>query len=544
MKVAPKKSFLKRGEGIARFEKNKENILKEPNKNPAHESMEQFPQKVSFSNQRRLSLPTFNENEKLQIKKQFSLKKQGSSSDLAASKVKKFIPTSSSLTNGKKKDHAQKEKLDEIKNSTDEGIQSDINVAELATKGESPHKYSNDRNGGNQQTDREGKTEVLPPVEEFQGRDSNKDFSLHILERQQSTRVCSQPQNQTGSSFSHENMERQNQGQEVGQEVDKKHKASSNDQPSFNNTPQLENLSAYKSQALHQSTEICQKWSEKKQNKNLANIKEPRKILDWKNPNIGFKKVNDRIVQVISDNPLCHGGNFRHQENKDHNVHGFANTGLASFAGNKHSMDSLLKSNSQHCRDANVSVYDLAPESNGLKSQPQQPTTGETPHNSVCVGKSLDLSDEADYASDAPSGVDEMGVTFQMSQHFTRCKPAPGMSLVKCNVVSSTSSSESECSELRSPLPRRYPSQYNRSTRNKNKSMRRKSNFVKRNGCSFVKNHICGMMDSELVQDSAPLTAQELSPTLNCKPNISRTSDLSQQVKTNSANVQGMCTCN
>ncbi|XP_078261302.1 uncharacterized protein LOC144596625 isoform X2 [Rhinoraja longicauda] len=534
VKVGPKKSFLKRGEGIARFEKNKENNLKEPNKNPAHESMEQFPQKVSFSNQRRLSLPTFNENEKLQIKKQFSLKKQGNSSDLAASKVKKFTPTNSSLTNSKTKDHAQKEKLDEIKNSTDEGIQSDINVAELATKGEFPHKFSNDKNGGNQQTNRESKTGVLPPVEEFQGRDSNKDFNLHIPERQQSTRVCSQLQNQTGSSFSHEYMERQNQGQEVGQEVAKKHKASSNDQPSFNNTPQLENLSMYKSEALQQSTEIPQKWSEKEQNKNLADIKEPRKIFDWKNPNIGFKKVNDRIVQVISDNPLCHSANFRHQESKDHNIRGFANTGLAPFAGNKHSKDSLLKNNSEHC--ANVSVFDLALESNGLK--PQQPTAGGTPHNSVWVGKSLDSSDEADYASDAPSGVEEMGVTFQTSQHFTCCKPAPGMSPVKCNVVSSTSSSENERSELVSPLPRRYPSQYNRSTRNKNKSMRRKLNFAKRNGNNFVKNQICATMESELVQDSVPLIAQELSPTLHCKPNISRTSDLSQQVKTNSTIVQ------
>ncbi|GCB60064.1 hypothetical protein scyTo_0012672 [Scyliorhinus torazame] len=157
VKVAPKKSFLKRGEGIARFEKNKENVFKEQSRSPICDSTKQFPRKVRFSSQRRLSLPMLTENEKLQIKKQSTLQKQVNSSVLVASKTKKSASNENFTANVRMKDQRQKEKLDEIKNSTDEGIQSDINVTELTIIIESPHKHSDDRKGGSQQIEQESK---------------------------------------------------------------------------------------------------------------------------------------------------------------------------------------------------------------------------------------------------------------------------------------------------------------------------------------------------------------------------------------------------
>ncbi|XP_069788220.1 centromere protein J-like isoform X3 [Narcine bancroftii] len=532
VKMAPKKSFLKCGEGIARFEKNKENVLKEQNKNSVHELMQQFPKQSRFSNQRRLSLPTFNEKEKLQVKKQSVLSKQGHGSDLVTSKTNKLFSTSSFLTNIKKKDHIQKEKQDEIKNSTDEGIQSDINVAELATKGESIHKHTNDRNGGNQQMEQEKKTGDLSPLEESQGRNNvRKYLNLSDLERQQLTGVDSQSQNQTSNNFSHGNGERQNQDQEIGQSVENQLQQCSNDQPFFNNTPQLECLSLYKPEALNQSPELTQAQLEKAQNKNSADIKEPRKMLDGKDSNIGFKKVNDRIVQVTSDNGPYHSANFRNWENKNENMHGFSGYNLCKRG--------LLQNNIEHCEDCSIRAHGLGPESNSLKSKLQQSSTEEILHNFPCTGKSLDMSDDADYASDGPSGVEEMGMAFQTSQHFTCFKSSAGMPPVKCNSLSSSNSSENEPSEHKSPLSKRYPLQYNRPLRNKNKTTRRKSSSSKKIRSSFMKNQMCGTTESELVQSSAPVLADKLSPALNYEPNVSTISDLSQQMKTNSLNVQG-----
>ncbi|XP_072122059.1 uncharacterized protein [Mobula birostris] len=538
VKVAPKKSFLKRGEGIARFEKNKENILKEQKRNPDHESVDQLPKKVRFCNQRRLSLPSFNEYKKLQINKQSALKKQVSSLELVESKTKKFVSTSSSITNSKRKELKQKEKQDEIKNSTDEGIQSDINVPELSTKVESPCKYSNERNSGSQRIVQESTTGDVRPVGESQGRaNASKDLSLHILERQQLIRAGPESQSQTNSSVSHGSVERQSQGQEVEQNVANSLQGSSNDQPPFNSTNQQECPSMNKSETLDWSTELPQEQSEQKQN-NLTNIKDPRKMQSGKGPNIGFKKVNDKIVQVTSDNLPCHRASFRTQEGKDHNMHSFANTGLIPLVDYKHSMHGYFKSNNEHCGVSNVRAYGVDPDSNGLNSQLQQPPTDEILHNSVCSGRSLDLSDDADYASDAPSGTEELGMAFQNSQHFTDCKSTAGMAPVKCNTPSSTTSSESETSDLKPPSSRRYPSQYNRPTRNKTKTARKKLNFAKKNISNFVANEKCGTQQSDLVQLSCHVLAQQLSPALSVAQNASKTSDHSHQMKTNSGSVQ------
>ncbi|XP_072907745.1 uncharacterized protein [Hemitrygon akajei] len=532
VKVAPKKSFLKRGQGIARFEKNKENILKEQKRNPGHESVDQLPKKVRFCNQSQLSLPAFNEYKKLQMKKQVS------SPELVEPRTKKFVSTSSSITNSKRKDHKQKEKQDEVKNSTDEGIQSDINVTELSTKVESPRKYANGGNSGSQHIAQESTTGDVPPVGESQGRANiSKDLSLHILERQQLIRDGPESQSQTNGSVSHGSVERQSQGQEIGQNVANKLPGSSNDQPPFNSTNQQECPSMNKSETFDWNTELPQEQSEQKQN-NLTNIKDPRQTQSWKGPNIGFKKVNDKIVQVTSDNLPCHGASFRTQEGKDHNMHSFANTGLMPLVDYKHSMHGYFKRTNEHCGVSNVRACGVDPDSNGLKSELQQPPTVEILHNSVCSSRSLDLSDDADYASDAPSGLEEMGMAFQTLQHFTRRKSTAGMSPVKCNTPSSSTSSESETSDLKSPSSRRYPSLYNRPTRNKAKTVRKKSNFAKKNTSNFVANQKCGTQQSDVVQPSCHVLAWQLSPALSCEQNASKTSDHSHQMKTNSGSVQ------
>nr|XP_008173802.1 centromere protein J-like isoform X5 [Chrysemys picta bellii] len=62
-KVTPRKSFLKRGEGIARLEKNKENLVKEQAKHP---------RRVSFDYQNLFSLPRQQDAGKLQLGKRLN----------------------------------------------------------------------------------------------------------------------------------------------------------------------------------------------------------------------------------------------------------------------------------------------------------------------------------------------------------------------------------------------------------------------------------------------------------------------------------------
>uniref|UniRef100_UPI00398EE012 centromere protein J-like n=1 Tax=Pristiophorus japonicus TaxID=55135 RepID=UPI00398EE012 len=536
--VAPKKSFLKRGEGIARFEKSKENVLKEQNTSLVCESTKQFPGKVSFSNQRRLSLPILNESETLQIKKQATLKKQVSSTVLVASKAKKSVSTGNSLTNGKKKDQMQKEKLDEIKNSTDEGIQSDINVAELVTKVEWTHKYSDDRKDGCQQ--QENETRDLITLEESQGRPTvSRGLSLHIPESQQFIGVNSQLQNQSSSSCSQQGMERQNRGQQIGQNMPNQLLGPSNVQPCFSNTSHLECFSTNRTEAVNQGTEMVQQQAEKDHKEDAANVRDSRKLLDRKGPSIGFKKINDRIVQVTPDGLPCRSTNFRNQDFKTHDMHSVISTGLAVLSSNDHSMDAVLKNNNAHRGEPDTKANSTDTEDDGPKSECHEQPIEIILQNSGQIDKNLDLSDDADYASDAPSGTEEMNATFQTSQHSVHYRSIAGVSLVKHNALSSTSSSENEPLDLKSnTLSRRFPFPYNRPMRNKNKAMRRKSNFAKKSASSFVKNQTCDTTEPNLEQTSTPDLTLQLLPALNSKPKVSINSDLPEQVKTSSVNIQ------
>ncbi|RXM30898.1 Centromere protein J [Acipenser ruthenus] len=89
VKVLPKKSFLKRGEGISRIEKSKENLLKEQRRAP----QAQLPKQVGFTNQRRRSLPTLQGTEKFQVRKRPVLTRQISSPNVMVSRGKKVIPS-------------------------------------------------------------------------------------------------------------------------------------------------------------------------------------------------------------------------------------------------------------------------------------------------------------------------------------------------------------------------------------------------------------------------------------------------------------------
>ncbi|XP_067901879.1 centromere protein J [Heterodontus francisci] len=545
VKVAPKKSFLKRGEGIARFEKSKENVLKEQSKSPVCETTKQFPRKVSFSSQHQLSLPILNENEKLQIKKQSTSKKQISSSVHVAYKAKKSFCTDNSLANNKIKDHTQKEKLDEIKNSTDEGIQSDINVAELASKVDSPCKYSDDRKGGCQQVEQESKAGDVTTQEESQGRTAgSRGLSLHILESQQLIGVDSQLKNQSSSSFSHESMERQNQSQQIGQNKAYQLQGSSIGESCFSNTSHLECLSTNRTEAVNQGTEMLHQQVEKDQNEDAANTRDSRKFLNRNGRNIGFKKINDRIVQVTPDGLPCHSANFRNQQVKDHDMHSAVSIGLAPFVGNEHSTDTVFKNNCTSCGESNTKVNNTDNEDGGPKSQCHQQPIKEILQDSGQTDKNLDLSDDADYASDAPSGIEEMNVTVQTSQHSVHCRSIAGVSPLKHNALSSTSSSENEPLEFKSnTLSRRFPFPYNRPIRNKNKVIRRKSNFVKKSASSFVSTETCDTTAPDVLQPTAPDIALQLLPALNSKPKVSINSDLPEQVNSSSVNIQEGAQC-
>ncbi|XP_038646720.1 centromere protein J-like [Scyliorhinus canicula] len=537
VKVAPKKSFLKRGEGIARFEKNKENVSKEQSRSPVCESTKQFPRKVRFSSQRRLSLPMLTENEKLQIKKQSTLHKQVHSSVLVASKANKSASNENFTVNGRTQDQRQKEKLDEIKNSTDEGIQSDINVTELTIIVESPHKHSDDRKGGSQQIEQESKFGGITTLEDSQGRTTGAGLSLHIVESQHLNGVDSQLKNCSSSSFPRESMERQHQGQHIGQNKTNQLQESSNEQPCFSNTSHLEWLSTNRTMTVNQATGMLQQQGGKDQYEDAANARDSAKLLGKKGPSIGFKKLNDRIVQVTPDGLPCQGAHFRNEQTKDHDTDGVVSRGFAPLLSNEHRMNFLLKNDGAHCGESNSKTNSTDNEGSGPKSQCHQQPVKEILQNSGQTDKNLDLSDDADYASDAPSGIEEMNSTIPASQHSVHCRSI--VSPVKHNALSSTSSSENEALELKSnSLSRRCPSSHNRPTRNKNKIMRRKSNFAKKSASSFMSAQTCDTTEPDLVQPSTPGLALHSSSALHSQPKVPVNLDFPEQVNSSSVNIQ------
>ncbi|GCC30296.1 hypothetical protein chiPu_0008744, partial [Chiloscyllium punctatum] len=401
VKVAPKKTFLKRGEGIARFEKNKENILKEENRSPVCKSTKQFPKKVSFSSQHRFSLPLLNENKKHQNKKQLISKKQIDSSELVESKAMKSVCIDNSLEETKIKDHTLKEKLDEIKNSTDEGIQSDINVAEPPIKVESPHKYSDRRKSGCHHVQQDSQEEDITTLEESQGRTSKGSLNINALENQHLMGVDSQLKN-CPNSFSHESMERQNQGQQIGQIKMNQLQESSNELPYFNNVSHLECLSNKRTENIDQTTNLDQQQAEKAQNEDIANDTDSKKFLDRISPSIGFKRINDKIIQVATDGLLCQSANFGNQQIKDHDMDSFGTTGLVPLANNEHSLGFVLKNNSLSCGASNAETDSTDNEDVCPKSQYHTHPMKEILQTSGQTDKNLDLSDDVDYASDAP----------------------------------------------------------------------------------------------------------------------------------------------
>ncbi|XP_059504419.1 centromere protein J [Stegostoma tigrinum] len=529
MKVAPKKTFLKRGEGIARFEKSKENMVKEENRSPVCKSTKQFPRKVSFSSQHQFSLPLLNENEKLENKKQLTSKIQIDSSILMEPKAKKSVSINNSLEDTKIKDHTLKEKLDEIKNSTDEGIQSDINVAEPQIKVDSLHKYSDGRKGGCQQDS--DKVDITTP-EEFQGRITKGSLNLNVPESQYLIGVDPQLKNWP-NIFSHGSMERQNQRQQVGQIKMNQLQESSNEQPCFNNISLLEHLSIKRTESTDQATKMGQLQAEKDQNEDVAGATDSRKLLERISPSIGFKKINDRIIQVATDGLLCQSASFGNQQIKDHDIVSFETVGLIPLANNEHSMGFVLKNDGLCCGASNAETNTTSNEDVGPKSQYHRQPMTEILQNSGQTDENLDLSDDADYASDAPSAIEEMNTIVQISQHPIYSRSIAGTSTVKHNALSSTSSSDNEPLECKT-IERRFPFPSNRPRRNKNKVMKKKANFVKKCGNSFMNTQTCDSTEPDLMQLSTP----GQSAVLHSQLKVSRNSDLPVQVNSRSANVQ------
>ncbi|XP_043552208.1 centromere protein J-like [Chiloscyllium plagiosum] len=211
----------------------------------------------------------------------------------------------------------------------------------------------------------------------------------------------------------------------------------------------------------------------------------------------------------------------------------FRTTGLVPLANNEHSLGFVLKNNSLSCGASNAETDSTDNEDVCPKSQYHTHPMKEILQTSGQTDKNLDLSDDVDYASDAPSEIEETSTRVQTSQHSIYCRSKSGKSTVKHNALSSTSSSENETLELKTN-ERRFHFPNNRPTRNKNKVMRRKANFVKKCGSSFTNTQTCDSKEPDLMQ----LSTSGQSAVLHSQPKMSRNSDLPAQMNSSSANIQ------
>eukprot|EP00062_Callorhinchus_milii_P009793 gi/632953992/ref/XP_007892724.1/ PREDICTED: uncharacterized protein LOC103179316 [Callorhinchus milii] len=406
VKATTKKSFLKRGEGIARFEKNKDIAPKEQSVCPIKESAKQSPWKVTFGSHRRLSLPALSEGDSLQVKKRPALKKQVSTSVLLSSKAKKPLPTNSSMMSGSK-DHRQHDKLDEIKNSTDEGIQSDINAPELMNKFELSCKHCNDRNNACQHLKEGIKTVGGNSEEETQGHaPGSKSLNFHILECQNLIQFESNLPNQSSNHVLPESITKLNQEQHVWQSQESVNELSMPFNTSSYLACSLEQQNSNRDGVVKQDIALFQEQIEKEQGDKRNNA-DSSKGLDRKK--VGFKKLNDQIVQV--DGLLYCSENVQNQEVQDGEMHRDTSTGLILHTNNE--QNGLIigfKSKNEHHRTAHTKASSTDTEDDDPKSQCHQQLTKETAQKYNHIDNHLDLSDDADYASDLPSGLEDLEV--------------------------------------------------------------------------------------------------------------------------------------
>ncbi|XP_058880219.1 centromere protein J isoform X3 [Acipenser ruthenus] len=338
VKVLPKKSFLKRGEGISRIEKSKENLLKEQRRAP----QAQLPKQVGFTNQRRRSLPTLQGTEKFQVRKRPVLTRQISSPNVMVSRGKKVIPS-----------HDYKaEAIDtEYHGSNEEFAQ------QLKDK-----KTTQNRAGIN--------NKVMDEKPAIRGTLRSRSFSLEVPE---SLAFCL--------------TEKENQ-----QKMDE-HKT-------LKESPKAQ---------LSVTKEVrCQGLATEKQSSDHSYGIQPYRI----GPNIGFKKINDRIVKVQSSESRSEKSVKDSQDDRQ-----VCETKVMKF-------------------EPPSSNSDRTSSEDDPKSQCHELPTKEIPQRLGHLDRNLDLSDD-DYASDAPSGLEDV-----VSRSYT---PRNLTLLIES---SSTSSSEDSDNEL------------------------------------------------------------------------------------------------
>uniref|UniRef100_A0A4W3HXN4 Centromere protein J-like n=1 Tax=Callorhinchus milii TaxID=7868 RepID=A0A4W3HXN4_CALMI len=418
------------------------------------------------------------------------------------------------------KDHRQHDKLDEIKNSTDEGIQSDINAPELMNKFELSCKHCNDRNNACQHLKEGIKTVGGNSEEETQGHaPGSKSLNFHILECQNLIQFESNLPNQSSNHVLPESITKLNQEQHVWQSQESVNELSMPFNTSSYLACSLEQQNSNRDGVVKQDIALFQEQIEKEQGDKRNNA-DSSKGLDRKK--VGFKKLNDQIVQV--DGLLYCSENVQNQEVQDGEMHRDTSTGLILHTNNE--QNGLIigfKSKNEHHRTAHTKASSTDTEDDDPKSQCHQQLTKETAQKYNHIDNHLDLSDDADYASDLPSGLEDLEVqTFQCSAHSKS-------SLEKYNVLSSTTSSSGE-NEIRGRKPnaplRRCLFPHNRSTKEKSKVRRRKSKFSKSNAGSLVDNQPNDSKQSNLEQPSAIDLEGRLLPSPNSKPKVIMQCDL------------------
>ncbi|XP_041106425.1 centromere protein J isoform X2 [Polyodon spathula] len=343
VKVLPKKSFLKRGEGISRIEKSKENLLKEQRRAP----QAQLPKQVGFTNQHRHSLPTLQDTEKFQVRKRPVLIRQISSPNVMVSRGKRVIPTHDYKAEAMDTEyqHSSKEFAQHLKDKKTTQNQAGIN------------------------------NKVMDEKPASRGTLRSRSFSLEVPE---SLVFCL--------------TEKENK-----QKMDK-HKTSKE-------SPKAQ---------LSVTKEVrCQGLATEKQSSDHSYGTQPYRI----GPNIGFKKINDRIVKVADG------------------------AAQSSESGSEKSVKDLQDAR-QVCEtkvmksEPPSSNSDRTSSEDDPKSQCHELPTKEIPQTLGHLDRNLDLSDD-DYASDAPSGLEDV-----VSRNYT---PRNLTLLIES---SSTSSSEDSDNEL------------------------------------------------------------------------------------------------
>ncbi|XP_030051073.1 centromere protein J-like [Microcaecilia unicolor] len=357
-KAANHKSFLKRREGIIRLEKNKENLLKEHGR----DSSVHLSRSKSFDYQRRLSLPSLHGTGKSQLKKHPFLFQQSSTPALGVAKEEnKTSPffnseVNSQIDNGKDDLELNSEKERGLILRPDAASLSHLN------RTEHQHKHS------------EQKGETSPYViqthnSQFTNSTVNSSIMDTISAESKSLTIpmVGVKEEQDPSGNGHFKQVIKNSQDRSGlQKLEENH-----EKPEDVST----GLTKEKEVADNTNRELISRY----------------KGTDGKK-GVGFKKINDKIVQVIAK-PFVHTDKEKSKQSIDYEKELQASGSGVNSWGIKQNYGDTGSTSSDSEDDPRSHSY--------------QWLTRDAPSKRGHIAKNLDLSD-ADYANDDPSGAEDM----------------------------------------------------------------------------------------------------------------------------------------